>query len=131
METVRIQDPEWKKVGSGIWDKHSGSATLVFWSWKIASERNGWVLNVSGWFLTVVGIVSERFLTVWDEFSWLVADSTDDYYAVDLGGPKTGGSGFGFGFATLFVCFFVLFLLHDGMIRIREVQKHTGPDQHH
>jgi hypothetical protein len=28
METVRIQDPGWKKVGSGIRDKHPGSATL-------------------------------------------------------------------------------------------------------
>ena len=28
METVRIRDPGWKKVGSGIWDKHPGSATL-------------------------------------------------------------------------------------------------------
>jgi hypothetical protein len=30
METVRIRDPGWKKVGSGIRDKHPGSATLVF-----------------------------------------------------------------------------------------------------
>ncbi len=29
METVRIRDPGWKKVGSGIRDKHPGSATLV------------------------------------------------------------------------------------------------------
>jgi len=29
METVRIRDPGWKKVGSGILDKHPGSATLV------------------------------------------------------------------------------------------------------
>jgi hypothetical protein len=28
METVRIQDLGWKKVGSGIRDKHPGSATL-------------------------------------------------------------------------------------------------------
>jgi hypothetical protein len=27
--TVRIRDPGWKKVGSGIRDKHPGSATLV------------------------------------------------------------------------------------------------------
>jgi hypothetical protein len=27
METVRIRDPGWKKVGSGIRDKHPGSAT--------------------------------------------------------------------------------------------------------
>ncbi len=56
METVRIRDPGWKKVGSGIQDKHPGSATLVFWSWKIVSERSGWFLNVSGWFLTVLRI---------------------------------------------------------------------------
>ncbi len=29
METVRIRDLGWKKVGSGIRDKHPGSATLV------------------------------------------------------------------------------------------------------
>jgi hypothetical protein len=28
METVRIRDPGWKKDGSGIRDKHPGSATL-------------------------------------------------------------------------------------------------------
>ncbi len=28
METVPIRDPGWKKVGSGIRDKHPGSATL-------------------------------------------------------------------------------------------------------
>jgi hypothetical protein len=28
METVGIRDPGWKKVGSGIRDKHPGSATL-------------------------------------------------------------------------------------------------------
>jgi hypothetical protein len=28
VERVRIRDPGWKKVGSGIRDKHSGSATL-------------------------------------------------------------------------------------------------------
>jgi hypothetical protein len=30
METVRIRDPGWKKVGSGIRDKHPGSSTLLF-----------------------------------------------------------------------------------------------------
>jgi hypothetical protein len=30
METVRIRDPGWKKIGSGIREKHPGSATLVF-----------------------------------------------------------------------------------------------------
>jgi hypothetical protein len=29
METVRIRDPRWKIVGSGIRDKHPGSATLL------------------------------------------------------------------------------------------------------
>jgi hypothetical protein len=29
METVRIRDPGWKKVGSGIRDKHPGYATLA------------------------------------------------------------------------------------------------------
>jgi hypothetical protein len=31
METVRIRDAGWKKVGSGIRDKHPGSATLLKW----------------------------------------------------------------------------------------------------
>jgi hypothetical protein len=31
METIRIRDPEWKKVGFGIRDKHPGSATLDFY----------------------------------------------------------------------------------------------------
>jgi hypothetical protein len=29
METVRIRDPGWEKVGSGIRDKHPGSETLI------------------------------------------------------------------------------------------------------
>ncbi len=29
METVRIRDTRWKEVGSGIRDKHPGSATLL------------------------------------------------------------------------------------------------------
>jgi hypothetical protein len=29
MEKVQIRDPGWKKVGSGIRDKHPGSATLL------------------------------------------------------------------------------------------------------
>jgi hypothetical protein len=29
MEKIRIGNPGWKKFGSGIWDKHPGSATLV------------------------------------------------------------------------------------------------------
>jgi hypothetical protein len=28
METVRIRDPGWKKVGSGLRDKHPGSTTV-------------------------------------------------------------------------------------------------------
>jgi hypothetical protein len=27
---MRIREPEWKKFGSGIWDKHPGSATLGY-----------------------------------------------------------------------------------------------------
>ena len=30
METVRIRDPGWIKVRSGIRDKHPGSATLIY-----------------------------------------------------------------------------------------------------
>jgi hypothetical protein len=29
MEQIRIRDPAWKKVGSGIRDKHPGSVTLM------------------------------------------------------------------------------------------------------
>jgi hypothetical protein len=29
MEKIRIRDQGWKKVGSGIRDKHPGSATLI------------------------------------------------------------------------------------------------------
>jgi hypothetical protein len=29
MEKIRIRDPGWKKVGSGMRDKHPGSATLM------------------------------------------------------------------------------------------------------
>jgi hypothetical protein len=29
METVRIREPGWKRIGSGIRDKHPGSATLL------------------------------------------------------------------------------------------------------
>jgi hypothetical protein len=28
MNKIRIRDPGWEKFGSGIWDKHSGFATL-------------------------------------------------------------------------------------------------------
>jgi hypothetical protein len=35
MKTVRIRDPGWKKVGSGIRDKHPESATLVRAVWAI------------------------------------------------------------------------------------------------
>ncbi len=35
METVRIRDPGWKKVGSGIRDKHPGSATLALRSGRL------------------------------------------------------------------------------------------------
>jgi hypothetical protein len=35
IETVRIRDPEWKKVGSGIRDKHPGSATLRHTEYKL------------------------------------------------------------------------------------------------
>ncbi len=34
MEIVRIRDPGWKKVGSGIRDKHPGSATLVLFQFR-------------------------------------------------------------------------------------------------
>ncbi len=33
METVRIRDQGWKEVGSGIRDRHPGSATLDLTEW--------------------------------------------------------------------------------------------------
>jgi hypothetical protein len=41
MEKIRIRDPGWKKFGSGIRDKHPGSATLVpiFLSFSFESPR--------------------------------------------------------------------------------------------
>ncbi len=45
METVRIRDPGWKKVGSGIRDKHPGSATLA--------GRSSYILQCRLCFLTL------------------------------------------------------------------------------
>ncbi len=42
METVRIRDPGSKKVGSGIRDKHPGSATLQTW---IIFYKKSWLLK--------------------------------------------------------------------------------------
>ncbi len=41
MDTVRIRDPGWKKVGSGIRDKHPGSATLAIYMNKNANLKIG------------------------------------------------------------------------------------------
>jgi hypothetical protein len=38
MENIRILDPLWKKLGSGIRDKHIGSATLFHKITKYRSE---------------------------------------------------------------------------------------------
>jgi hypothetical protein len=47
METVRIRHPGWRKVGSGIRDKHPGSATLLFRTFEAMNVSNArWsVLN--------------------------------------------------------------------------------------
>jgi hypothetical protein len=48
METVRIRDPGWKKDGSGIRDKHPGSATLehtllkIFFGLKLQQFFENW-----------------------------------------------------------------------------------------
>ncbi len=49
METVRIRDPGWKKVGSGIRDKHPGSATLdeTFLVGKSVVQTGGKKTNVN------------------------------------------------------------------------------------
>jgi hypothetical protein len=48
MEAVRIRDPGWKKVGSGIRDKHPGSATLLL---------TGQLVIALTWWLKWVGLV--------------------------------------------------------------------------
>jgi len=53
METVRIRDPGCKEVGSGIRDKHPGSAKLTFINKRIPKmnnfsfeERTRWATDV-------------------------------------------------------------------------------------
>jgi hypothetical protein len=53
METVRIRDPGWKKVGSGIRDVYPGSATLDP-SWELQSMACFCMVNLACsviWFL--------------------------------------------------------------------------------
>jgi hypothetical protein len=48
LETVRIRDPGWKKVGSRIRDKHPGSATML-----VSDEGRGAMLqcgNCARWY---------------------------------------------------------------------------------
>ncbi len=49
METVRIRDPGWKKVGSEIRDKHPGSATLTARSKISLHERKNSCVADPGW----------------------------------------------------------------------------------
>ncbi len=62
METVRIRDPGWKKVGSGIRDKHPGSATLHWYTSGPIAEMECFLVIIKGclYFLTF-------FLTVFIE----------------------------------------------------------------
>jgi hypothetical protein len=53
METVRIRDPGWKKVGSGIRDEHPGSATLPGCLSRIRIFRTGYVYRNAYYFLKV------------------------------------------------------------------------------
>jgi hypothetical protein len=53
METVQIRDLGWKKVGSGIRDKHPGSATLtsrmqkkIFFSYNLVAGTLSSVLKI-------------------------------------------------------------------------------------
>jgi hypothetical protein len=43
METVRIRDPRWKKVGSGIRNKHPGSATLIVATLDLSGKNFIWL----------------------------------------------------------------------------------------
>ncbi len=56
METVRIRAPGWKKVESGIRDKHPGSATLIDRATKRKGQGESWkkmaLLSLT-WFLTL------------------------------------------------------------------------------
>jgi hypothetical protein len=59
MKTARIRDPGWKKVGSGIRDKHPGSATLLFGhpgsrisDPKTATKKRGKKILLSYFFVT-------------------------------------------------------------------------------
>jgi hypothetical protein len=60
METVRIRDPGWKKVGSGIRDKHPGCATLILGVYNfsrtihkfyasMATQQNTFYVNKYNW----------------------------------------------------------------------------------
>ncbi len=70
MKTVRIRDPGWKKVGSGIRDKHPGFATLL--PTKKTNDKIG-KINYHRYQLT----------TVWRNFSFtlyylVVTNDTDE-----------------------------------------------------
>jgi hypothetical protein len=57
METVRIRDSGWKKVGSGIRDKHPGSAILL----KILH-----ILFYHKFSQTIFTLASARFLLLYN-----------------------------------------------------------------
>jgi hypothetical protein len=61
METVQIRDPGWKKVGSGIRDKHPGSATLILGHQTLDPDPESG-LNQCGSQTMVKGTVSRDFL---------------------------------------------------------------------
>jgi hypothetical protein len=45
METVRIRDTGWKKVGFGIHDKHPGSATVVLTTCRPLMDGHGQIYD--------------------------------------------------------------------------------------
>jgi hypothetical protein len=51
---VRIRDPGWKKVGSGIRDKHPGSSTLLY-SGVVVRDLHGSTLIWLSWIRILIG----------------------------------------------------------------------------
>ncbi len=81
METIRIRDPGWNKVGSGIRDKHPESATLVrdILQW-LSSELLG--LKIGTKLPVPVTCTSVPVI------SWVVIDSPVAAEANSQSGPK-------------------------------------------
>jgi hypothetical protein len=65
METIRIRDPGWKTVGSGIRDTHPGSPTLMYTLVHIFGWSEG--LLVRTW-ISAVSLISYENKQIWQIF---------------------------------------------------------------